>query len=169
MNELKKFLMTFDGYIAQGLLSIMTVILFYEVVTRYIFGHSSALNSELCGVSFVWFVYLSISFITGQRNHIVVDIASMIFPKRMLLYIDLIGDIIFLAFSFVMFWYGTKLVISTFEYPFKLAISGISMGIPYAVLPIAFGIMTIRLVIIIMMDINAIRSYSPAPEGGDNA
>lgn len=167
--KLRKILMTFDGFIACVLLILLTATLFYEVITRYCFGLSSALNSELAGLAFIWFVYLSISYVTGQRNHIVVDLAGMVFPKSWLKYVDLFADAVFLVFCLVMCWNGGRLVLSTLEFPFALSISGVSMAVPYAIVPLAFGIMSLRLMVILLLDVSAVRRARADARGGSHA
>lgn len=167
-SKLTRFIMTFDGVLACIFLIVLTAILFIEVFTRYCLGISSALNAEIAGVLFIWFVYLAIAFVTGQRNHIVVDLASMIFPKKVLRYIDLFADMVFLVFCLILFWNGVRLVLSTFEFSLTLSMSGISMAIPYSIVPFCFGLMSLRLIAILAQDIASLRNAT-APQGDDNA
>lgn len=167
-SRVRNFFRSFDGLLSCIFLCILTLLLFIEVVSRYVFHHSSALNSEIAGQCFIWFIYLSISYVTGQKNHIVVDIAPMIFPKSWLKVIDVISNIIFLAFSAIMTVYGTMLVMSTIEYQFTLTISGISMGVVYSIIPFAFGIMTVRLLLFTYDSIRAVLNPS-SREGEDHA
>ncbi|WP_296988417.1 TRAP transporter small permease [Desulfovibrio piger] len=167
-SRVRNFFRSFDGLLSCIFLCILTLLLFIEVVSRYVFHHSSALNSEIAGQCFIWFIYLSISYVTGQKNHIVVDIAPMIFPKSWLKVIDVISNVIFLSFSAIMTVYGTMLVLSTMEYRFTLTISGISMGIVYSIIPIAFGIMTVRLLLFTYDSIRAVLNPSGG-EGEDHA
>ena len=163
-SRVRNFFRSFDGLLSCIFLCILTLLLFIEVVSRYFFHHSSALNSEIAGQCFIWFIYLSISYVTGQKNHIVVDIAPMIFPKSWLKVIDVISNIIFLVFSAIM----TMLVMSTIEYQFTLTISGISMGVVYSIIPFAFGIMTVRLLLFTYDSIRAVLNPS-SREGEDHA
>ncbi|WP_301966793.1 TRAP transporter small permease [uncultured Desulfovibrio sp.] len=167
-SRVRNFFRSFDGLLSCIFLCILTLLLFIEVVSRYVFHHSSALNSEIAGQCFIWFIYLSISYVTGQKNHIVVDIAPMIFPKSWLKVIDVISNIIFLAFSAIMTVYGTMLVMSTMEYQFTLTISGISMGVVYSIIPFAFGIMTVRLLLFTYDSIRTVLNPS-SREGEDHA
>lgn len=167
-SRVRNFFRSFDGLLSCIFLCILTLLLFIEVVSRYVFHHSSALNSEIAGQCFIWFIYLSISYVTGQKNHIVVDIAPMIFPKSWLKVIDVISNIIFLAFSAIMTVYGTMLVMSTIEYQFTLTISGISMGVVYSIIPFAFGIMTVRLLLFTYDSIRIVLNPS-SREGEDHA
>lgn len=167
-SRVRNFFRSFDGLLSCIFLCILTLLLFIEVVSRYFFHHSRALNSEIAGQCFIWFIYLSISYVTGQKNHIVVDIAPMIFPKSWLKVIDVISNIIFLVFSAIMTVYGTMLVMSTIEYQFTLTISGISMGVVYSIIPFAFGIMTVRLLLFTYDSIRAVLNPS-SREGEDHA
>ena len=167
-SRVRNFFRSFDVLLSCIFLCILTLLLFIEVVSRYFFHHSSALNSEIAGQCFIWFIYLSISYVTGQKNHIVVDIAPMIFPKSWLKVIDVISNIIFLVFSAIMTVYGTMLVMSTIEYQFTLTISGISMGVVYSIIPFAFGIMTVRLLLFTYDSIRAVLNPS-SREGEDHA
>ena len=167
-SRVRNFFRSFDGLLSCIFLCILTLLLFIEVVSRYVFHHSSALNSEIAGQCFIWFIYLSISYVTGQKNHIVVDSAPMIFPKSWLKVIDVISNIIFLAFSAIMTVYGTMLVMSTMEYQFTLTISGISMGVVYSIIPFAFGIMTVRLLLFTYDSIRTVLNPS-SREGEDHA
>lgn len=167
-SRVRNFFRSFDGLLSCIFLCILTLLLFIEVVSRYFFHHSSALNSEIAGQCFIWFIYLSISYVTGQKNHIVFDIAPMIFPKSWLKVIDVISNIIFLVFSAIMTVYGTMLVMSTIEYQFTLTISGISMGVVYSIIPFAFGIMTVRLLLFTYDSIRAVLNPS-SREGEDHA
>ena len=92
----------------------------------------------------------------------------MIFPKSWLKVIDVISNIIFLVFSAIMTVYGTMLVMSTIEYQFTLTISGISMGVVYSIIPFAFGIMTVRLLLFTYDSIRAVLNPS-SREGEDHA
>ena len=158
-SRVRNFFRSFDGLLSCIFLCILTLLLFIEVVSRYVFHHSSALNSEIAGQCFIWFIYLSISYVTGQKNHIVVDIAPMIFPKSWLKVIDVISNIIFLAFSAIMTVYGTMLVMSTMEYQFTLV---------YSIIPFAFGIMTVRLLLFTYDSIRTVLNPS-SREGEDHA
>ena len=71
-----------------------------------------------------------------------------------------------MIFSAIMTYYGTLLVLSTVEYQFTLTISGISMGIVYSIIPIAFGVMTIRLLLFTIDSIHNV--VKPSGKEGEN-
>jgi len=155
MVVLKNIWQNFDRWVAVFLIAFLAVILFVEVLFRYLLYRSVGWISEFSGFIFVWFLYLSVSYITGQNSHIRVKILDLFTPKRYIHYVDIGMNFLWLAFNVLMTYYGVQLVLSVVQYPFKTPILDISMAYPYAIIPIAFGLMTIRLSINIYNDIKA--------------
>ena len=155
MVVLKNIWQNFDRWVAVFLIAFLTVILFVEVLFRYLLYRSVGWISEFSGFIFVWFLYLSVSYITGRNSHIRVQILDLFTPKRYIQHVDICMNFLWLAFNVLMTYYGIQLVLSVIQYPFKTPILDISMAYPYAIIPIAFGLMTIRLSINIYNDIKA--------------
>ena len=153
MAVLKNIWQNFDRWVAVFLIAFLTIILFVEVLFRYLLYRSVGWISEFSGFIFVWFLYLSVSYITGKNSHIRVQILDLFTPKRYIQYVDICMNFLWLAFNVLMTYYGIQLVLSVIQYPFKTPILDISMAYPYAVIPLTFGLMTIRLSINIYNDI----------------
>ena len=147
MAVLKLIWQNFERWISMFFIAFLAVILFVEVLSRYVFYTSVGWISEISGFMFVWFIYLSISYITGQNAHIRVQILDFLLPKKWVERVDLCMNFLWLAFNGLMTFYGVQLVLSVVRYPFRSTILDISMAIPYAIIPIAFGLMTVRLFI----------------------
>ena len=153
MAILRHVWQNFERWIAVFLIAFLTVILFVEVLFRYLFYQSVGWISEFSGFIFVWFLYLSVSYITGKNSHIRVKILDLFTPAKYIHYVDLCMNFLWLGFNVLMTYYGIQLVLSVVQYPFKTPILDISMAYPYAILPLAFGLMTIRLAINMYDDI----------------
>jgi len=147
MAVLKLIWQNFERWISMFFIAFLAVILFVEVLSRYVFYTSVGWISEISGFMFVWFIYLSISYITGQNTHIRVQILDFLLPKIWIERVDLGMNLLWLAFNGLMTFYGVQLVMSVVRYPFRSTILDISMAIPYTIIPIAFGLMTVRLLI----------------------
>ena len=152
MTILKHIWQNFERWISICLIAFLAVILFVEVVFRYVLYRSVGWISEFSGFIFIWFIYLSISHITGKNQHIRVQILDLFLPKRSMRYIDMSMNFLWLAFNLLMTYYGIQLVLSVIRYPFLTPILDISMAFPYAIIPLAFGLMTIRLSINIYIE-----------------
>ena len=160
MAVIKHIWENFERWIAAILITFLTVILFVEVLFRYLFYQSIGWINEFSGIIFVWFLYLSVSYITGKNSHIRVQILDLFVNKKYIRTIDIAMDFLWLAFNLLMTYYGVQLVLSVVRYPFKTPILDISMAYPYAIIPIAFGLMTIRLATNIYKDITSFANAS---------
>ena len=145
MAVLKIIWQNLERWIAMFFIAFLAVILFVEVLFRYILYESIGWISEISSFMFVWFIYLSISYITGKDTHIRVQILDLIIPKHWIRYVDISMNFLWLGFNCLMVFYGIQLVLSVIRYPFRTPILDISMAIPYSIIPLAFGLMTIRL------------------------
>lgn len=98
--KLCKFLDEYlELYLCIFLMSSMTVILFVQVVMRYVFQSSLSWSEELARYLFVWLIYLGISYGAKIRKHIKIDAALGLFPVGLRPYVVILGDLIFLCFS----------------------------------------------------------------------
>lgn len=56
-----------------GAMSVMLVIIFTQVVTRYLFGYTPEWSEELARFLFVWVVFLGSALIMGESGHLAVQ------------------------------------------------------------------------------------------------
>ena len=52
-----------------ALMSVMTILVTYQVITRYIFNKPSAVSEVLARYMFVWMVLLCAAYVFGLREH----------------------------------------------------------------------------------------------------
>ncbi len=152
MRGLKRVLEDFERWISIVLIACLSILLFIEVLFRYIFYTSVGWIGEITGFMFIWFIYLSISHITKKGTHIRVEIVSMLLPRNWLRYLDMCTNLLWLAFNLLMTYYGIQLVLSVIRYPFRTPILDISMAYPYAIIPLVFGTMIVRLLVNMYQD-----------------
>lgn len=100
---MKKVLKWLDDYLEISLcvvlMSVMTLLIFVQVVMRYVFSSSLSWSEELARYLFIWLIYLGISYGCKIMKHIKIDAALLLFPKKAKPYVMIIGDIIFFAFA----------------------------------------------------------------------
>ena len=111
------------------LLCVMSLLIFVQVIMRYIFNNSLSWSEELARYLFIWMVYLAIGYAAKQRKHIKIDAALWLFPQRIRPYICIVGDIVVLLFS-------AFIIKTSYELFMKIAMLGqksAAMGIPMPV------------------------------------
>mgnify|MGYP003885692757 CR=1 FL=1 len=92
------------------LLIAIVVLIFVEVVSRYIFGESRAFMEEFSKWWQVWLTYLMLGVITKGRRHISIDILPRRLPERYKPTLFLVYDIAILGFAIVLSWSGIQSV-----------------------------------------------------------
>ncbi|WP_296972116.1 TRAP transporter small permease [Tepidanaerobacter sp. EBM-38] len=92
------------------LMSVMTVLIFVQVIMRYVFSNSLSWSEELARYVFIWLIYLGISYGAKIRKHIKIDAAMKLFPASIRPYVTIVGDICFFLFAVYITITGYKYV-----------------------------------------------------------
>ena len=127
------------------LLLTLTLMLLAQVIARYIFFTSISWIEEFSRIVFIWFIYLSISWIIIQGRHIRVTALDYILPPSWRWSFALLADLIWLAFNVLMAWFGFLFVRSEIEVHSETAILQIPDAVVHAIIPIGFALMAVRL------------------------
>lgn len=145
MNE-EKVTYTFEGLFCVFLLIIMTILMFTEIVARYIFGSSFIWIEELTRYLFIWLTFISAAYVTATKSHIKVDVALAIFPKKVQPAIKKIGLLIWLILSIIITYVGFDYSITMLQVGGNSPTLGLAKGIVYLGIPIGYLLMSIRLI-----------------------
>jgi TRAP-type C4-dicarboxylate transport system permease small subunit len=89
----------FEMTLCVALMSLMTVIMFIQVVARRVFSRSLSWSEELARYLFLWLIYLGISYGAKIRKHIKIEAFLAVFPKKARPFVTILGDILFLGFA----------------------------------------------------------------------
>ncbi|QGQ45131.1 TRAP transporter small permease [Metabacillus sediminilitoris] len=153
MNE-EKVDLRLEGLFCVLLLAIMTVLMFTEVVARYVFGSSFIWIEELTRYLFIWLTFVSAAYVTATKSHITVDVALSIFPKKVRPIIQKIGLLIWLAFSIVITYVGFEYSFTMLEVGGNSPTLGIAKGFIYLGIPLGYLCMTLRLIVQVFKEIS---------------
>jgi TRAP-type C4-dicarboxylate transport system permease small subunit len=96
-------------------LIVILVLIFSEVVSRYIFGQSRGFMEDFSTWAQVWLVYLMLGVIEKGRGHISLDILPRRLPERYKLALFLVFDIATLSFTIVLGWAGIESILAIKE------------------------------------------------------
>lgn len=92
------------------LMSGMTLLVFIQVVMRYVFKNSLSWSEELARYLFIWLIYIGISYGCKIMKHIKIDAGLKLFPKKARPYVVILGDILVLGFAIYIVVTGWQLV-----------------------------------------------------------
>lgn len=142
-------------------LAVIVALTFYQVVTRFVFGHPSAWSEVAARSAMMWMVFLGLAAAFRQGAMIAVDFLLDVGPKPLRLLLTLVIGIASLAFLALLIWYGTAMAMRVQRQ--NLAGLEISIAWVYAALPVgaAFAVPGV-----IARLIASLSAESGSPTGG---
>ncbi|MCC2876267.1 TRAP transporter small permease [Lachnoclostridium pacaense] len=136
MEKMKKL---FDRVLEASciaLMSVMTILVSYQVITRYIFNKPSAVSEVLARYMFVWMVLLCAAYVFGLREHMNIPFVKDKLPPRGRIVCDIIGEVIIALFGLGVMVSGGYAGAMRQMGQLDSALQ-ISMGIIYAAIPLS--------------------------------
>ncbi len=135
-----------ESYICRTLLALFVVLLFAQILSRELFNYSFSWSEELATYMFVWFVFFGASYAAKLYAHNRVTFQFNKLPKRVADVIEGIADLFWIAFNVYFVYLSFNFVFFKMNLFWKSQALGIPMKYIYLILPIAFTLMTIRII-----------------------
>ena len=139
------FLDNIESYICRTLLAVFVLLLFAQIVSRELFGYSFSWSEELATYMFVWFVFFGASYAAKLYAHNRVTFQFGKLSKTATNIIEGIADLFWIAFNVYFVYLSFNFVFFRMNLFWKSQTLGVPMKYIYLILPIAFTLMTIRI------------------------
>ena len=146
MATFKHIFENIESYVCRFLLATFVTLLFAQILSREIFGRSIAWSEELSTYMFVWFVFFGASYAARLSAHNRVTVQFAPFPKKVAIISETIADFFWVIFNVYFVWLSIDFVFFKMNLFWKSQTLGIPMKYIYLILPIAFTLMTIRVI-----------------------
>ena len=132
-------------YISMVLITVMTLLIFVQVIMRYVFQASLSWSEELARYIFIWLIYISISQGAQIMKHIKIEAALGLYPKKMRPFIVILGDLLFLMFAaFVAYVAWNSVVVRQMALGQVSPALGIPLWMVYAAPAVGLALTSIR-------------------------
>ena len=141
-----RFLDNIESYICRTLLAMFVVLLFAQIVSRELFEHSIAWSEELAVYMFVWFVFFGASYAAKLSAHNRVTFHFKWLPEKVAIGLEAMADLIWIAFNCYFVYLAYDFVFNRMNLFWKSQTLGVPMKYIYLILPIAFALMTLRII-----------------------
>ena len=135
-----------ESYICRTLLTLFVLLLFAQILSREFFGYSFSWSEELATYMFVWFVYFGASYAARLSAHNRVTFQFRALPKKAVHVIEGIADLFWLGFNVYFVYLSYNFVFFRMNTFWKSQTLGVPMKYIYIILPLAFTIMSIRII-----------------------
>ncbi|WP_191600043.1 TRAP transporter small permease [Marinomonas algicola] len=149
MNLLRKLDENFEPALIIASVSLIVILIFTNVILR-LFDTTLPWAGELSRYLFVWMVYLGISYGVKKKRHLRVSVLFDVLPRKASLVAQIFSDLLFLAYSFVVLYYGYVIAAKAISRDQIAPAMEVSVGFLYAALVIGSLLSIIRL----LMSIN---------------
>ncbi|KGQ32597.1 C4-dicarboxylate ABC transporter permease [Gallibacterium genomosp. 2] len=136
---IKKILDRAIEWICIFIVGLMTVLITYQVVVRYVFNSPSAVSEILSRYLFVWLILFAGAYVFGLREHMEIAFLKNKFPPKLQVVADSISEIVIATFAIgVMIIGGYS---ATVRQMFQLdSALQIPIGVIYSAIPISGAI-----------------------------
>lgn len=148
----------FEEYFLAATLSLSVVIIFAQIVMRYVFKASLSWSEELARYLFLWEIWLGASFAVKHNKHLRADVLKTVLPDKYKYFIELLSTVIWLGFAIFLANKSTFLVSRISSVGQLSAAMRLPMKYAYASVPAGCILMSIRLIQKIYLDFKKYRS-----------
>lgn len=120
-------------------LSLMVILITYQVITRYFFDKPSVYSEVLAKYIFIWLVLIVGAYVFGKREHMSIVFLKEKFNAKIQNFINLIINIITFIFGLVVIGLGgyENMLL---QFNQQDSVLPVSAGVIYLALPIAAGL-----------------------------
>ncbi len=125
---------------------VMTVVLFLQVLSRYVFNLSITWSEELSIFLLIWLTYIGASMAVMQRRHLRITMLAELLPKRAFKIVDIVSNVVFLGFMLFIAHGTYNLILLAKRTKQMGASTGIPRWVVFTGLLLAYILMMIRLV-----------------------
>jgi C4-dicarboxylate transporter DctQ subunit len=150
VTKIDNLLAKTEAAVIIAMVVVMTVVVFLQVVYRYVLAQPLHWSEELARYLFVWLSILGATLGLQRRGHFGLDVFFRMFPRKMKQSMGFFIYFLIGAVIFVILVQGITLVEKTASQ--ESPAMGISMSWAYACLPVGGALMAIHLVVIFLKD-----------------
>ena len=136
-------------------MSASVIIVFAQVVTRFILKTPLPWSEEVARFLFIWLIWVGAAYATKERAHIKIDFLVNRLPKAGQTLCLILSTLVWLLFAVFLFYISLVLTQSVMGGGQTGTGSGIPMWIPYSAIPVGMGLMIFRMIQNIIIDLKA--------------
>ena len=134
-----------EEYLSEALLACFVVLLFVQILLRQFFQYSLPWGEELATYMFVWFAYLGATVAAKMSAHNRVTVQFKLVPPVVRKICLAFADLLWVCFNLYFVYLSYDFVFHRMNLFWKSQTLGLPMKYFYMILPIAFALMSIRI------------------------
>lgn len=146
MRKIVEYYDKAEAHILAISLAVTTLLIFIQVILRYVFNSSLHWSEELARYVFIWQIWLGTSIAMKTDEHIRMDMLGNKLNERGKMILSIISNSLMLLFCLFLVCYGSELVHSMMRRGISSPALRIPMWVVYLALPASQLIVGMRLI-----------------------
>ena len=126
-------------------MGVMMTLLFIQVVSRYLLGHSITWTEEISIILFILSVYIGAFGGTRRGQHLKIELLTSALSPKGQTVCQILSDIAFVVINCFLCVGSYSVVSNLHHYGMETAIVHLPMWIPYAIIPLSLVLISVRL------------------------
>lgn len=167
MKKIVDIYNTIESHVMVVALAFSTLLIFVQVVFRYVLNNSITWSEELARYIFIWLIWLGTSVSMKQKEHIRMDMLSNALHGKAKVALDLFSNILMLVFCVFLVIYGWQLVASMMTRGNLSVALRLPMWIVYLSLPFSQLIVALRVIGHMVGDVRKLTGKAPLEDAAD--
>ena len=155
-EKVKNVLDNLEGYVCVVLLIAMSIIIFLQVVCRFILKSSLPWSEELSRYLLVWVSFLGGAYGVRTGAHLGVEAVILLLPKKVQNIIRIVVDFICIALCSIVLKFGIDIVATQLKRMQYSPAMRIPMAYVYMAIPIGMAVFIIRYIQKTITDIKTV-------------
>jgi len=147
MKLLKKFISNFEAYLCVAMLIIMSIVVFVQVIFRFVLKSSLPWSEELCRYLLVYVSFLGGAYGVKTGAHLGVEAVTLMMPKKMRKVVEIIVLLLGMALCGILLKLGIDIVAKQFQRMQYSPAMRIPMAYAYMAIPIGMVFFIIRYIL----------------------
>lgn len=136
-----------------AILAICVVIIFLQVIMRFVFNNSLSWSEEICKYLFIWLIWLGTSIAAKVKGHLCIEVISGKARGTFKYALDILVKMIWLALCVFLLVNGADLVMSMIaRNKTASSVPWLKVWVVYLAIPVSQGILSIRIILEILED-----------------
>jgi len=129
-------------------LAFLMIMVFREVVWRYVFKNPSIFSVELSEYLLVFITFMSAAWVLSEDRHVNMTVLVDRLPKKIRLYLDIVTSILVMVFCSVLIWKGCITVIMAYVGGYhSSSLVNFPLWISYSIIPLGTLILLLQYII----------------------
>lgn len=118
-------------------LAFLMIMVFREVVWRYVFKNPSIFSVELSEYILIFITFMSAAWVLKEDRHVNMTALVDHFPEKIRLFLDIITSLIVMVFCLVLIWKGSKTVFMAYSGDYhSSSLVNFPLWISYSIIPL---------------------------------